>query len=462
MRLLRSIAIAALLAAGAPAAAGAQGQTLPVQLRGVPIGEPTPAPLTLSLAEAVRRGLAQNLAAILEEQRLKGTASTRLAALSELLPHVSGSVRQSDQILSTAAFGFELPGLPTLIGPFGVFDARLSLSTPLFDARAIGGFRAVQAMVRAGQADFREVRETIVLSVGTLYLQVQADAARVDSARAQVATAEALVTLADDQRAAGLVAGIDVVRQRVQLQSARARVIVAENLFEKRKLSLARAIGLPAGQHYTLADTTTFVAAPALTIDQAVSEAIAHRADLGAAQARVEAARFARRTEAAGALPTLHLDADVGVIGAHASDTDRTYTVAATVRVPIFEGGNTRARVQRADVDLHQREAELADLTGGVRYDVAAALLDVKAADAGVGVADSARTLSRQELDQAQDRFRAGVASTLELVQAQEAVANATELYITSVYAHAVAKGTLTRAIGQVEQKFVALVGGLQ
>lgn len=457
---LRSLMVTTLLVL--PAVAGAQGQSLPVELRGVPTGEVISSPLSLTLAEAVRRGLAQNLAAILEEQRLKGTESTRLAALSELLPHVSGSVRKSDQVISTVAFGFEIPGLPTVIGPFGVFDARLSMSTPLFDARAIGGYRAGQALVRAGRADFRDVRETIVLAVGTLYLQVQADAARVESARAQVSTAEALVTLAEDQRAAGLVAGIDVLRQQVQLQSARARVIVAENAFEKRRLTLARAIGLPAGQRFTIADTTTFVAAPAMTIDEAVSEAVAHREDLKAAQARVEAARFARRAEAAGWLPTMHLDADLGALGAHASDTDRTYSIAATVRVPIFEGGNTKARVQRADVDLHEREAELADLTGGVRYDVEAALLDLKAADAGVVVADSARTLSRHELDQAQDRFKAGVASTLELVQAQQAVANSNELYIASVYAHAVAKGTLTRATGQVEQKFVALVGGLQ
>jgi outer membrane protein TolC len=462
MTRLRALAAATLILFPALASAQTQSQTPPVELRGVPTGETSPSPLSLSLADAVDRGLRQNLAVILEAQRLRGSESDRLMALSELLPHASASVRQSDQVLSTAAFGFELPGLPTLIGPFGVFDARVGLSTPVFDARAIGGLRAGRALVRAGQSDLRDVRETIVLAVGTLYLQVEADAARVESARAQVTTAETLVRLAEDQRAAGLVAGIDVVRQQVQLQSARARVITAENAFDKRKLSLARAIGLPTGQAFTLADTTRFVPSPPMTIDQAVNEAAAHREDLKAARARVDAARFARNAEAAGALPSVHVDADVGVLGAHTSDVDRTYTVAASVRVPIFEGGNIRARVQRADVDLREREAELADLTGGIRYDVEAALLDIKAADTGVSVADSARTLSRQELDQAQDRFRAGVASTLELVQAQEAVTNANEQYIASVYAHAVAKGTLTRAIGQVEQRFVALVGGQQ
>ena len=362
----------------------------------------------------------------------------------------------------TASFGFQFPGVPTVIGPFDVFDARLTLSTPLFDARAIGGVRAGKALVKAGQASLRDVRETIVLAVGTLYLQVQADAARVESARAEVTTAETLVGLATDQKAAGIVAGIDVLRQQVQLQSARAHLITAENVYEKRKLSLARAIGLPGGQTFTLASRTTFHAAPPLTLDQAVAEASAAREDVKAAQARVDAARYTRQAEAAARWPSLHLDADLGTIGRDTSALDRTYAIAALVRVPVFEGGETRARVQRAQAELRIREAELADLTGSIRYDVSAALLDVRAADAGVEVADSARTLSRQELDQAQDRFKAGVASTLELVQAQESVATATEQYIDSLYAHAVAKGTLTRALGQVESRFVALVGGDQ
>ena len=459
LRFLVAASIAAAVVTARPAAA--QNAT-PLTLRGVPQGTLSQTPVPLTLQDAVQRGLQQNLAAILEEQRLKGAESTRLEALSALLPHVGGSLRQSEQKISTASFGFQFPGVPTVIGPFDVFDARLTLSTPLFDARAIGGVRAGKALVKAGQANLRDVRETIVLAVGTLYLQVQADAARVESARAEVTTAETIVGLATDQKAAGIVAGIDVLRQQVQLQSARAHLITAENVYEKRKLSLARAIGLPGGQTFTLASRTTFHAAPPLTLDQAVAEASAAREDVKAAQARVDAARYTRQAEAAARWPSLHLDADLGTVGRDASALDRTYAIAALVRVPVFEGGETRARVQRAQAELRIREAELADLTGSIRYDVSAALLDVRAADAGVEVADSARTLSRQELDQAQDRFKAGVASTLELVQAQESVATATEQYIDSLYAHAVAKGTLTRALGQVESRFVALVGGDQ
>ena len=437
-------------------------QSVDALIHGVPAGLASAEPVALSLRDAIRRGLEQNLGAILEQQRLKGTESARLGAMSELLPHVSASVRKSDQVLSTAAFGFTLPGLPTLLGPFGLFDARLFMSAPLFDARGFGALRSGRAEVRAGEATVQDVREAVVLAVGTLYLQAEAGAARVASARAQVATAETLVQIASDQRAAGLVAGIDVLQQQVQLQSAQSRMIAAENEFAKSKLSLARAIGLPAGQQFTLADTTTFIPSPPTTIDQAVHEAEMNRADLRAAQARVDAAREARSAEAAGRLPTVNLDADIGAIGPSRSTAERTYSVAAVMRVPIFEGGSTRARIQRAESELHSREAELADVTAGLRYEVEGALLDMKAADAGVEVADRARALSRQQLEQAQDRFRAGVSTSLELVKAQETVAAVTEQYIASVYAHAIAKASFIRATGQVERQFVALVGGAQ
>jgi outer membrane protein TolC len=449
-----------LIALGVPSAGMAQDRAPSSVGHGVPSGEATSTPIDLSLAEAVRRGLAHNLAVILEEQRLKGAESARLAALSELLPHVSGSVRQSEQVISTAEFGFKFPGVPTLIGPFGVFDARVSMSAPLYDARASGSLKSRKATVRAGQADVKDVRETVVLAVATLYLQAEADAARIESARAQAATAAALVQVASDQRDAGVVAGIDVVRQQVQLEAARARLITAENAFEKRKLMLARAIGLPAAQPFTLGDATTFIPWPAQTVDEAVAVAEASRSDLKAAQARVDAARETRHAEAGASQPSVHVDADVGALGTRVSDIDRTYAVAAVVRVPIFQGGEIRARVQRAEADLRQREAELADVSAGVRYEVEGAVLDIKAADAAVHVGDRARDLSRQELDQAQDRFRAGVSSTLELVQAQESVASATEQYITSVYEHAIAKAALARAVGQVEGSVVTLVGG--
>lgn len=428
---------------------------------GIPAVLGAQTPLPLSLADAVQRGLQHNVTAIVDETRVEAAQGERGQALSEILPHISGNVRQSDQIINTAAFGFSgFGGLPSLIGPFGVFDARLYFSMPLFDFGALNDWRSGRAQQTAAEADYRRTRENVILTVGNLYLEALADVARVASAQSQVSTADALVQVANDRKAAGLVAEVDVLRQQLQLATARARLIQAENELAKRKLDLGRAIGLPATQTIDLTDRETFAPAPPFTVDAATTEALAHRGDLEAARARVDAARAHRQAAVTGAFPSLHFDADVGALGPSASTAQRTFTAAATLRVPIFEGGGTRARVQQANAALRQREAELDDLSSGVRYEVAAALLDIQAAAAGVSVAETAETLAQTELEQTQDRFRAGVASTIELVEAQEAVARAADQHISSIYMHTLAKATLARAMGEVEQRFLDLVGG--
>jgi outer membrane protein TolC len=266
--------------------------------------------------------------------------------------------------------------------------------------------------------------------------------------------------LAEDQKASGLIAGVELLREQVQLASARQRLIAARNMAEKDKLKLARAIGLPAGQAFDLTDAIPYAPAPALTVDQATEQAYAARDDLRSAEAKVDAARAARQAAVGGALPTVRLDADYGVLGPTISTTKNTFAVAAMVHVPLFQGGSTHGKIQQADAELRQREAELADLRAGVQFEVAASLLDLNAAAAAVEVARSAEALARQQLEQTQDRFRAGVANTIELVQAQDAVATASDNYINSLYAHNLAKASLARALGVVETRFSEFVGG--
>jgi len=349
-----------------------------------------------------------------------------------------------------------------VVGPFNVFDARLMLSTPIIDVAGRNRLHAAAAEETAGRSDYRQARETVVLAVGNLYLLALADQARVASSTAQVATAEALVRLAEDRHDAGLVPQIDVVRQQVQLQGARAQQIAANTALANRRLQLARAIGLPAGQTFELTTSSAFVPGEPPSLDDALRSAQAHRPEVLSARARVDAARASRQAASAGSLPTVHVDADVGALGNTASSAEPTYALAASLRVPIFSGGQRQAAVQRADAELRQREAELADLENGLHYEIESALLTLTAAAASVDVATSASSLAREELTQAQDRFAAGLADTVEVVQAQEAVARASEQYIASVYAHTIAKANLARAMGDAETRFLALVGGPQ
>jgi outer membrane protein TolC len=322
--------------------------------------------------------------------------------------------------------------------------------------------RADTARAVAAKADYRQVRERVTLAVANLYLQALADRARVASAESQVQTAETLVQLATDQKTSGLVAQIDVLRQQVELESARAQLIDARNDLEKRKLALGRAIGLPATQAIELTTSSEYHAMPAMTLDAALAQAAGHRSDLDAAVARADAARLDTRAASAARLPSLRVHADVGALGADAGSALKTYSLAASVHIPVFAGGQAAAHTQEQAAIAQEREAEAADLREGVSYDVRSALLDLDAATASVTVAQSRARLAREELTQAQDRFRAGVASSIELVQAQEAVAHASEQEIATVLAHNIAKAGLALALGGVEDRFVAWIGGQQ
>jgi outer membrane protein TolC len=457
--LIVAMTIAALTAIVASAAA----QTPPSDLflHGVPAGEVTTTPVALSLSDAIKRGLDNNLGGLVGAQRVRAAEGARWRALGDLLPHAAANLRQSDQLVNVAAYGFTgFPGLPSLIGPYNVFDARVAVSTPLIDAAAFNNLRAETATLKAEQYTQKNTREWVVLTVGMLYLQAVADASRAEAAGVQLATAGVLAQLAEDQKSSGLVAGIDVLRQQVQLAAARQRLIAAENVADKDKLNLARAIGLPPAQAFDLTDRLPYVPAPAMTLEQATEQAWTQRDDLRSAEARADAARAARKAAMSDRLPTVHLDADYGALGSSVSAARSTYAMAATVHVPLFQGGITRGKVEQADAELRQREAELADLKAGIQYDVASALLDLKAADAAVDAARRGESLAREQVAQAQDRFQAGVASTIELVQAQDALAAASDRYIGSLYGHNMAKASLARALGSVEQHFSQFVGG--
>ena len=423
-------------------------------------GKATAEPLKLSVVDAVKRALQANLGLLLQQENERGVGAARVRALADLLPNVSGTLRESRQVINLEAYGFPAPD--PIVGPFNVFDARVALSQPVIDISALNDSRAAAFRQQAAKYGIRTSRDLVVLVAVNLYLETVAAGSRVDSAHAQQQTADQLLTQTQDLKTAGLVAGIDVLRAQVQAQTQRQRAIAAENDYEKLKLQLERAVGLPVGQPIVLTDAMPYAPVAPPPIETAVQRAIDGRPDYLEAKTRVDAARASERAAFGALLPSLRIDADFGGIGQTIAAAHNTYALAATVRVPIFDGGRTSARRIEAQSELRRREAELADLRGRIEYEVRAALLDLTAADQQVQAAKTNVDLAGQQLVQARDRFTAGVAGNLELTQAQEAVARASESYISALYTHNLAKASLARSLGIAESTITTYLGGAQ
>jgi len=419
-----------------------------------------PGVLQISLKDAIARGLKQNLGVLLSSQDVRAARGSRWQELSALLPNVTTSSYANGSQVDLAEFGFtfKLPpsagfSIPSIVGPFGYFDSRAYVTQSLFDWRAINNTHAASENVKSAQDTYKDARDLVILSVGYSYLQAVADEARIDTVTAQVQTAQTLYDQASDQVKAGTSPAIDGLRAQVELKTRQQQLIQAKNDFAIAKLSLARVIGFAPGQQFDLSDKTPYQPFAGMTVEEALKRAYDSRADFQAALADVRAAEYERKGAAAGYLPSLSLSADYGLAGTLPNITTHgVFDVRGTLTIPIFQGGRVHGEVLEADARLEQSRQRLENVRAQVDQDVRTALLNLESGEEQVAVAQSNVDLAEQTLAQARDRFKAGVTDTVEVVQAQEAVASAHENYISSLYQDNYAKISLARALGLAEQ----------
>ncbi len=385
----------------------------------------------------------------------------RWQALSELLPNVVTDTGFGvHQINVKAAFGLTIPGQPPIIGPFGYFDSRAYLTQSVFDWTSIERARSSRAQLNAAEFSSKDARELVVLVVVSNYLLVIADQSEVESATSQRDTAKALFQQASDQKTAGVASAVDVLRSQVQMQSREQKLIVARNNLAKEKLVLARAIGLPLGQQFEI---TTYVPYQELTpssLDEALQSAYKARPDFQSQVNRVRSAELARKAASAERYPSLGAETDYGLSGVNPGSSHGTVDAAATLRIPIFQGGRVHGDVLRADASVTGERQRLEDLRARIDQEVRDAYLDLDASAQGVSVEKSAVTLATRNLEQSRDRFASGVTDNIEVVQAQDALAIASDAYIASLYSYNLAKISLARSTGVAESRFAEYVEG--
>lgn len=415
-----------------------------------------PRRMPLSLQDAIDLGLKHNLGLLLSSADTRAARGQRWQELSALLPHVIAAPSINASKINTEQAG--LSGVTNLfhispsVGPFSYFDARAAVSQNLFNWKSINAARAAGQSVKSADYTLLDAHDLVVLAVGYAYFQAIADQARIDTAEAQVQTAQSLFDQATDQVNAGTAPDIDGLRTKVELQTRQQQLIQARNDFAIQKITVARVIGLAPSQEFDLTDRSPYQPLENVTIDEALSRAYASRSDYRAAMSDVRAAELSRKAAIAGYFPSLSFEADYGTGGAHPSTSTQVYDVRGTLSIPIFTGNSVHGDIQQADARLEQSRERLDNLRAEIEADVRTALLNLQSSAEQVNVARSNIDLADQALAQSRDRFTAGVTDTVEVVQSQEAVASAHEQYISSLYSYNFAKISLIRALGAREQ----------
>jgi outer membrane protein TolC len=417
--------------------------------------------LRLTLRDAIARALRYNLATIESGQNAQIARGQRLLALSKLLPQVSAGLSENVEQLSLATFGLhQIPGFLNIVGPFSYTSVDGTLSQTLFSFESIQRFRAARTAEQAAQLSYQDILDAVTLTVGNTYLQVIEADSRIQAQEAQVRNAKALYDQALDEVQAGTAPRIEATRTEVQLHTEEYNLSVARNNFEVANLTLGRAIGLPLGQKFALADQVPYSEINPPTVEDALNVAYKSRSDFRSALDSEKSATQTLSATRGERYPTVTVNGDYGDIGPTLGHSHGDFTFQAGISVPIFTGGRIKGEVTQAEAELQQRKAEAENIRGQVDYDVRAAFLNLNAAKEQVAVAKQNVDLANETLARSKDRFTSGVTDSVEVVQAEQSLASANNQYITSLYDHNLAKLSLARALGVARTNYEEYLGG--
>ena len=416
--------------------------------------------VSLSLDDAMQRGLKNNLGLVLQTSNERSANGARLQELQSLLPTVTGSAAIEVQQVNLAAYGLKFPGLNPIVGPFQTEDFRAYLTQNLVDVQSLENYISAKHNFEAAKLTAQDARDLVVLTVGNAYLLCIADGARIAAVKAEMDSSKLSFDQAKDAHEAGTSPRLDVLRAQVDYQNQQQQLIAATNGLAKDKLALARAIGLPLDQQFELSDTVPFQALDTPDPQAAFAQALKQRKDLAAAAEQVKAADATKKAAVDEQLPVASFSGDFGDLGETVGHSHGTYSATGQVSAPLLQIAKTRGDEDVAGAKYDQAQAKLSDQVQQVNADVRDAILDIESSAKLVEATKSNVDLAKEALDEAQQRFKAGVSDTLPVSQALAADEQANDQYISALYQHNVAKLSLARALGVASTNYKDYVGG--
>jgi outer membrane protein TolC len=408
--------------------------------------------LEQSVALALKQNPTQQIAVLNAAESVQDKNITR----SELLPQVNLKVADSAtrENLRAQFGGTSIPGFPSHIGPYQIFTAGPTFGSSVIDLSLFKRYLAARSNVDAAQANSLSTREQVILLVVSQYIGTLRAVANVEASKSRVELAQALYDQAADLQKEGVGTGIDTLRANVELQNENQRLIEAENDRESSLYGLTKLLNLDPRQRIELADSLSFFETPQPDVEVSIEQALLERQEWKAILAQEKSANYQKRSAQFERLPSLRFDGNWAYLGTSSSNGIPTYLYQGSVNMPLFTSGRIHAEIVKANLELLKIDQQKADLRNQIALDVKTSLLNLQSARSEVQVANLGVQLAKEEVDQARDRFRAGVANNIEVISAQDSLARANDNQIVALYRFNQARADYARAVGQMEKTY--------
>ncbi len=403
--------------------------------------------LKLSLREAMDAAVDQNPKVRLFKERIVQAQNVADTQFGTLLPNLSGRMSAARRRLFFGSFG----GSPSISDPIKFYEARASLTQTVLSLSLIQKWRAAKAGVEVAGLDAEVTKRDTMATVGLVYLETLRAKAAVEARKADVTLNQELLRLATERKSAGMATSLDVTRAKVQLENERQRLLVAENSRDRSKLNLIRAIGLPFATTLMLTDEMTMLQVTPQSVVEALEVAKENRSELKLQKNKERLASLTLSSIRSERIPSIQALGDVGLIGNEVSNMLTNDSVQVLMTVPIFDGGQREGRISESRSLVRQEAINTQDIQYQVTLEVRDALLTLHSSQKQVAVAEEGLSLSLTELELARERFAVGVATNIEVTDAQTSVAQARDNLIEGLFTFNAARIDLARAQGRLE-----------
>ena len=384
------------------------------------------APTPLGLREAISAAVGSRLDAVVAGEHASQARSRALQATSSLLPQLTATLSEMRTYrINLAAEGLSFPGFPSMLGPYDTFDARAHLTQKLFDWGAWRRSQSGAAAARAAGEEEKAAREQVASAAALSYLEAVRSQRAVAAASADKAVADSLLSLARDRKDQGSATGVDVVRAQARAADADAALLRARIGETEAQLLLRRVIGWPLGRELKLTDDFTAASSSAPALDASLTAAFAGRAELAAAEERSRSETLAAKAAFGDRAPSIVVMGDYAKSGTVPSDSRTVGDIGGGLVLPLFSGGLLKGRQDEAESRAREAQANLADVRQQVELDVRTALERLSESAEEERASELSLSLAVRELAMAQDRYAAGVGSSVDVIEAQAELARA-------------------------------------
>ena len=403
--------------------------------------------LRLSLQDAMKAAIDENPNVQLFKERITQAKDQAFTQLGTMLPNISATASGARRRFFLGSFA----GRAGVSSPLDFYDTRIFLTQNIFSLSLIQKWRAARTNVEVSALNSAATNMDTMATVGLAYLETLRAEAAVKARMADVKLNNELLRLAVERKFAGMATNLDVTRAKVQLENEKQRLLVARNEYGRAKLNLIRAIGLSFEVALDLTDKLKLHKVPEQTVEEALQVATKHRVELKAQEKRVRLAQLSLSSVTMERVPSLSGSGDVGMIGNQIPEALTTDNIQVLLSIPIFDGGQREGRISESKSLVIQETIRTRDIRYQIALEVRDALLTLESTQQQVAVAQDGLRFSLQELDLARQRFTVGVATNIEVTDAQTSVAQARDNLIEALFNFNASRVNLARAQGQLE-----------